>query len=161
MMQYKGYVGVAEIDEGAGIIHGRVAGLRDVITFQGETVPEARKAFEESVDDYLEFCAERGEAPEKPYSGKFLVRIKPDLHRTLAGIAEASSTSLNALVEKFLADRAEPYQAGFGAKVKIAKVASVPAASEPPKPKPGGERHDPPRARATLGRRKIRPAKDR
>jgi predicted HicB family RNase H-like nuclease len=101
-MQYKGYRGVLEVDEGAGILFGRVAGLRDVITFQGATVAEARKEFEASVDAYLAFCAARGEAPEKPYSGRFVVRVKPELHRSLAGEAEARGMSLNALVEDAL-----------------------------------------------------------
>jgi predicted HicB family RNase H-like nuclease len=100
--QYKGYTGIMEIDEEAGIIFGKVIGLRDVITFQGESVAEARNAFEESVDSYLKFCAERGEEPEKPYSGRFVVRVKPEIHRALANAAEAKNTSLNALAEKLL-----------------------------------------------------------
>ena len=98
-MQYKGYTGLIEVDEEAGVLFGRVIGLRDVITFQGTTVAEAHKAFEESVDVYLDFCAGRGEAPEKPYSGRFLVRVKPELHRRLVVAAEVRGTSLNALVE--------------------------------------------------------------
>jgi len=101
-MQYKGYMGRIQIDEDAGIIFGQVVGLRDVITFQGETVEEARKAFEESVDEYLRFCEEKGQSPEKPYSGKFLVRIKTSLHRELVNLAEARNQSLNTLVEQLL-----------------------------------------------------------
>lgn len=101
-MQHKGYVGVVELDEEAGIIHGRVIGLRDVITFQGETVAAARKAFEDSVDDYLAFCKERGEEPEKPYSGRLLVRVTPELHRALAGVAESRKQSMNSLIEAAL-----------------------------------------------------------
>lgn len=66
VFEYKGYTGVPELDLEAGILFGRVIGLRDGITFQGETVPEAIQAFRDSVDDYLEFCAQRGEKPEKP-----------------------------------------------------------------------------------------------
>ncbi len=73
MMTYKGYTGSVEVDTEAEILFGRVVGLRDVITFQGETVAEARKAFQDSVDDYLAFCAERGEAPEKPASKRSLI----------------------------------------------------------------------------------------
>lgn len=103
MLQYKGYSGVIEVDEEAGLLFGRVLGLRDVITFQGATVAEARQAFEDSVDDYLEFCAEKNRGPEKPYSGKFIVRIEPSLHRQVAALAEAEGTSLNATVERALA----------------------------------------------------------
>jgi predicted HicB family RNase H-like nuclease len=103
-MQYRGYTGVLEVDEEADILYGHVVGLRDVITFQGKTVEQAREEFRRSVDSYLEFCASRGEPPEKPFSGKFLVRIDPALHRSLASAAEARGTSLNALVEQALAN---------------------------------------------------------
>ena len=70
-MEYKGFLGVVQFDEQANIFHGDVVNTRDVITFQGESVGELRKAFEESIDDYLAFCKARGEEPEKPFSGKF------------------------------------------------------------------------------------------
>jgi predicted HicB family RNase H-like nuclease len=63
-MKYKGYTGLVELEEGSDVLFGRVIGLRDVITFQGESVAEVTRAFHDSVDDYLEFCAERGESPE-------------------------------------------------------------------------------------------------
>ena len=84
MMEYKGYFGKVEFDDEANIFHGEVINLRDVVTFQGEAVTELHKAFRESVDDYLEFCAIRGEEPEKPYSGKFVVRVDPELHKTIS-----------------------------------------------------------------------------
>ena len=65
MMEYKGYIGKVEFDDEVGIFHGEVINVRDVITFQGESVQEIRQAFQDSVEDYLEFCAERGEEPEK------------------------------------------------------------------------------------------------
>jgi predicted HicB family RNase H-like nuclease len=101
-MKYKGYTGLVELDEEQGILYGRVIGLRDLITFQGDTVPELVRAFQDSVDDYLEFCAQRGEDPEKPYSGNFVVRIEPQLHRTIANEAEAQKVSLNSLIESAL-----------------------------------------------------------
>ena len=82
-MKYKGYTGVVEFDEESGSLYGRVIGLRDVITFQGESVAEVTQAFRDSVDDYLEFCAKRGRTPEKPYSGQFVLRIDPGLHRAV------------------------------------------------------------------------------
>jgi predicted HicB family RNase H-like nuclease len=68
-MKYKGYVGMVTFDDEAGIFHGEVINTRDVITFQGTCVEELRQAFIDSIDDYLAFCAERGEEPEKPFSG--------------------------------------------------------------------------------------------
>src|SRR5215813_3162716 len=101
-MKYRGYTGLVELDEGSGILFGRVIGLRDVITFQGNSVAEVVQAFHDSVDDYLEFCAARGEAPEKPYSGQFVLRIDPQLHRVMVHEAEARGSSLNALIEETL-----------------------------------------------------------
>ena len=63
MMEYKGYLAQVEFDDEASLFHGEVINIRDVITFQGQSVDELRQAFEDSVEDYLEFCAERGEQP--------------------------------------------------------------------------------------------------
>ena len=65
MLKYKGYVGQAVYDDEARIIHGDVIGLRSVITFQGKSVDELEQAFRDSIDDYLDWCKERGEEPEK------------------------------------------------------------------------------------------------
>ena len=66
MPRYKGYIATVEFDDEAGIFHGEVALARDVITFQGTSVDELRQAFRDSIDGYLEWCVERGEAAEKP-----------------------------------------------------------------------------------------------
>lgn len=95
---YKGYVGEVEVDVEAGVLGGEVIGLRDVVHFEGSTVREAEKAFHESVDEYLEWCRELGKAPERPFSGKVLVRMDPALHRRLVRQAEQTSTSVNSFV---------------------------------------------------------------
>ena len=64
MLEYKGHIGTIEAEDGA--FAGRVAGLRDVITFAGTTFAEAEQAFRDSIDDYLAFCAHRGEPPDRP-----------------------------------------------------------------------------------------------
>ena len=93
MLQYKGYVGAVEADDGAFV--GRVIGLRDMITFEGATFPEVEQAFRDSVDDYLAFCAERGEAPDRTYSGEIPLRVDPEVHRKAALRAQAEGISLN------------------------------------------------------------------
>ena len=97
-MTYKGYQAIVELQEEAGVFYGEVIDTRDVITFQGSSVPELIQAFEDSVDDYLEFCASRGEEPEKPFSGKLLVRIPPDVHRRIMAEARRQGKSLNAYI---------------------------------------------------------------
>ena len=86
-MTYKGYQATIEYDEDAGIFHGEVADLRDVITFQGKSVAELKKAFAGSIEDYFAFCHARGEAPEKPISGQFVVRTDPALHKDVSAAA--------------------------------------------------------------------------
>ena len=102
MMKYKNYVGKVEFDAEAGLLHGEVVGIRDVVTFQGKSINEIKRAFRQSVDDYLNFCRERGEDPDKPCSGKFVVRVGSNLHRRLEVFARVSGKSLNALVAEFL-----------------------------------------------------------
>lgn len=104
MMEYKGYIGKVEFDDESDIFHGEVINLRDVITFEGESVAELKQAFEDSIDDYLAFCAERGEEPEKPYSGKFSVRMDPELHRVITLKARMADKSLNNWINDALSE---------------------------------------------------------
>ncbi|MGI9305104.1 MAG: type II toxin-antitoxin system HicB family antitoxin [Gammaproteobacteria bacterium] len=95
MMQYKGYIGKVEYDSEARLLHGEVVNVRDVITFQARAVDELEQAFHDSVDDYVAFCKERGESPDKPYSGKFVLRTSPELHRRACAAAALAGKSLN------------------------------------------------------------------
>src|SRR6266481_8325655 len=85
MLEYKGYFGTVEADDG--VFAGRVSGLRGVITFEGATFAEIEQAFRDSIDDYLAFCAARGEPPDRPYSGKIPLRVSPETHRRAATLA--------------------------------------------------------------------------
>ncbi len=102
MMTYKGYTGVVEMNEDAGLFHGEIIDVKDVITFQGRTVKELKKAFHDSVDDYLVFCNERGEDPDKPFSGNFTVRLTPEQHHAAYLAAKKSRKSLNAWVTELI-----------------------------------------------------------
>ena len=98
MLKHKGYIGHVEFDEEAEIFHGEVTNARDVITFQGDSIRKIKKAFVDSVEDYLVFCEERGESPEKPFSGKFNIRLEPELHREAYISAKQMGVSLNTWV---------------------------------------------------------------
>jgi predicted HicB family RNase H-like nuclease len=102
MMKYKGYTGHVEYDDEAKIFHGEVLGIKDVVTFQGTTVKEIEKAFKASVDDYLAFCKERGEEPDRPFSGNFNLRIPPDLHAKIFIAAKTHHESLNSYISRTL-----------------------------------------------------------
>jgi predicted HicB family RNase H-like nuclease len=103
MLTYKGYNGQLEVDTEAGILFGRVLDLRDVITFKGRTVEEAVQAFHDSVDDYLDFCQQRGEQPNKPFSGKVPFRTTPNRHRQVYLAARKAGKSINAWMDGVLA----------------------------------------------------------
>jgi predicted HicB family RNase H-like nuclease len=102
MLEYKGYTGNVEFDPEAGLFHGEVLDTRDVITFQGTSVEDLQQAFRDSVDDYLDFCKERNEEPDKPFSGRLMVRLSSDLHRKLYVEAKRGGKSLNQLISERL-----------------------------------------------------------
>lgn len=107
MMEYKGYIGHVEFDDEAEIFHGEVINTRDVITFQGKTVGEIKEAFRDSVEDYLDYCAKLGQEPEKPFTGKFMLRIPPELHRKIYVAAKQSGESINAWIKEQLTHSVE------------------------------------------------------
>ena len=98
MFTYKGYIGKIDYDDEVGIFHGDVINTRDVITFQGRSVNELKRALKDSVEDYLELCRDRGEEPDRPFSGKFIVRIPPEVHREAFLKAKSAGKSLNAWI---------------------------------------------------------------
>jgi predicted HicB family RNase H-like nuclease len=97
-MTYKGYSAHIEYSDEDGCFVGRIAGIRDIITFHGESVQDIKHAFEEAVDFYLESCSARGEAPNKPFTGRFVVRVSPELHNAIAMAAKRNHKSINAWV---------------------------------------------------------------
>lgn len=106
MKPYRGYSATVSFDEDALLFHGEVLGIRDVITFQARTAEELPKAFHESVDDYLDWCAEDGADPEKPFSGSLSLRATPELHKRMADAAARSAKSLNQWMVDALAEQA-------------------------------------------------------
>lgn len=104
MMEYKGYIGIVRYDSDGKVFHGEIVNTKDVITFQGTTVDSIEAEFRTSIDDYIAWCEEEGESPEKPYSGRFNLRLSPELHREAAIAAKQLGLSLNNFVEKALQD---------------------------------------------------------
>ena len=94
-MNYKGYAARIEYSDEDGCFIGHIAGIKDVIGFHAESVNELRVAFKEAVDDYLATCAKAGRAPQKPYSGKLMLRVPPEVHARAAMMAEAHGMSIN------------------------------------------------------------------
>jgi predicted HicB family RNase H-like nuclease len=95
IMTHKGYTARIEYDERDNILVGRLLGIRSIISFHAEAVAELRLEFEKAVEDYLAECNEQGLKPEKPASGKLLLRVPPELHGKALVAAQASGKSLN------------------------------------------------------------------
>ena len=98
-MVYKDYFSSIYYSDDDNVFFGKIEGIQDSITFEGQTVDELRKAFEEAVEDYVEMCKELGKEPLKPYKGTFNVRVTPEIHKKLAIEAIETGKSLNAVVE--------------------------------------------------------------
>ncbi len=101
-LEYKGYLGTAELSETDGVFNGKLAFLRDLVTYESDTAEGLVRAFHESVDDYLADCAEEGRDADKPFKGLFNVRTNPELHRAYARIAAERGLSLNEVVTEAL-----------------------------------------------------------
>ncbi|MEW6666026.1 MAG: type II toxin-antitoxin system HicB family antitoxin [Thermodesulfobacteriota bacterium] len=102
-MTYKGYAAYTEFDAEDHIFVGHVAGIRDIVGFHGSTVDELEQAFREAVDDYLNACEKLGQAPNKPFSGRLMLRVPPEVHAHAAMMAEAHGKSLNQWAAEVLA----------------------------------------------------------
>jgi predicted HicB family RNase H-like nuclease len=94
-LTYKGFSARVEFDAEDRIFVGRIAGIRDVVSFHAETVSGLEKAFKESVNDYLKACEELGQSPNKPVSGNLMLRVPTDVHAKAIEAAELAGVSLN------------------------------------------------------------------
>ncbi len=112
MIAYKGYFAEPVYDPEDKTFSGIVLNTNTVLHFEGRTPEKLEKAFRDTIDDYLAWCEEEGKTPEKPFSGKFLVRIPPELHGCAVAAARRSQQSLNAFVADAL--RAKLDRAAYG-----------------------------------------------
>ena len=100
MLKYKDFCGSVEYSAADECFFGKIIGTTDLVTFEGSSVNNLKKAFAEAVEDYLVLCKEAGKEPQKSYKGSFNIRISPELHKTAAAIANREGISLNSFVEK-------------------------------------------------------------
>ena len=107
-MTYKGYTARVEYDERDNIFVGRILGVRSIISFHGQTVAELRAEFEHAIKDYLADCRHQGVPPEKPASGKLLLRVPPEVHGRALVAAQAAGKSLNQWATEVLQHAVEP-----------------------------------------------------
>jgi predicted HicB family RNase H-like nuclease len=101
-LEYKGYNGSVLYSSEDKILHGRIVGIRDMVTFEGTNVTNLEKNFKAAVDEYLKFCKTEGKSPDKPFKGSFNIRLGPDLHKRAALYAEEHDRKLNSVVHDAL-----------------------------------------------------------
>jgi predicted HicB family RNase H-like nuclease len=101
-MKYKGYEAVIRYSDEDETFIGEVVNTRDILVFDGNDIAEITDSFHAVVDEYLQDCEDEGKTPEKPFSGQFVMRVKPELHRELFIKAKESGKSLNAFVSEQL-----------------------------------------------------------
>ena len=101
-LEYRGYTGCVFFSEEDAVFHGKVMGIKSLITFEGESVLNLLDDFHTAIDEYLDHCQSVGRTPEKPYKGSFNVRVGVDLHRQAALLAADKGISLNTLIEEAL-----------------------------------------------------------
>ncbi len=106
-MKHRGYAARIQFDERDNLFVGRVLGLRTMISFHGETVTELRAAFESAVGEFLRDCEEQGIRPEKPASGKLMLRVPPEVHSAATVAARAAGKSLNQWASEVLAEASQ------------------------------------------------------
>jgi predicted HicB family RNase H-like nuclease len=101
-LQYKGYDGSVLYSAEDRLLHGRILGIRDMVSFEGTDVKSLERNFNAAVDEYLAFCGAEGKTPDVPFKGSFNVRIPQDLHQRAALYAEEHDLKLNAVVQQAL-----------------------------------------------------------
>ncbi|WP_027477056.1 type II toxin-antitoxin system HicB family antitoxin [Curvibacter gracilis] len=105
-MTYKGYTSRIDFDDRDDILVGRLLGIQDVVSFHADSVAQLREAFHEAVDDYLQTCEKIGKPPQKPASGKLMLRVPPEVHGSALIAAKAAGKSLNQWAAEVLASAA-------------------------------------------------------
>jgi len=94
-MTYKGYAARIEYSEEDGCFVGHLVGMRSIVGFDGKSVTELRKRFQQAVDHYVLACEKLGDTPEKPFSGRVMLRLPPGLHARASATAQVQGISLN------------------------------------------------------------------
>jgi len=102
-MQYKGYYGSVHFDDDELIFYGKIEFIRALLSYEATTAKSLRKAFEDTIDDYLDMCKKQNIEPETPFKGSLNIRLGADLHRKIAVAASHQRLTIN----KFIAETLE------------------------------------------------------
>ncbi len=101
-LEYKGYIGSVEFCSEDEAFHGKVEGIRDLVSYEATDVESLKRAFHQAVDDYLATCDKKHKKPEQAFKGVFNVRVRPELHRRAFIYSTAHNKKLNNVVSEAL-----------------------------------------------------------
>jgi len=100
VLTYKGYIGSVYFSADDNVFFGKLEGINDLVSFEGETVQELKDAFCYMVDEHIKDCEKENIPAEKSYRGSFNIRLTPELHRRAAISAKMHGTTLNTFVKE-------------------------------------------------------------
>ena len=95
---YKNYVGSVRYSADDEVFFGKIEGIDDLVTFEGQSVPQLKQAFHEAVHDYIEIAHANGKEPEKTYRGSLNIRLKPEVHKKANKLALLKGKTLNQFI---------------------------------------------------------------
>lgn len=124
-LEYKGYRGSVSYSAEDKILYGEVLGIRDSISFEGESIDELERDFHFAIDDYLETCKELGRNPDKEFKGLFNVRISPELHKKAFFHAKENNMTLNELVSESIKEYLDMDESTYQGYVKLPDVSFI------------------------------------
>ena len=101
-LSYQDYIGSVSFSAEDEVFYGKIEHINDLIVFESDNAHGLKHAFEESVDDYLAFCEQKGVKPDRPFKGSFNVRVKPSMHKLIYQRAIQQGMSLNKFIETTL-----------------------------------------------------------
>jgi len=107
VLVYEDFMGSVHFSAEDEVFFGKIEGIEDLVSFEGKSVKEIKKAFEEAVDDYIQICQDNDRELEKSYKGSFNVRMPPDLHRKVKRTAVKLGISLNQFIQRAVEDELE------------------------------------------------------
>lgn len=116
VLEYKGYFTKIKFEQTDKVLYGKIEGIKDFVNFESESALEIENEFHNAVDDYISYCEQKGDSPDKVYKGKFNVRIAPELHKKAAMKALEEDKSLNQLVEDAIREYVARDYSGIGEK---------------------------------------------
>ena len=102
MMIINGQKATISYDEDIDMFRGEFVGLNGGADFYAQDIKGLHEEGAKSLQVFLDMCKEDGREPYKNFSGKFNVRINPELHADIVAAAKSKGESLNQFIAETL-----------------------------------------------------------